>query len=182
METNHAWITRQLERISKNYPKYQPHTFEADEGFLYLGKPYALAFSEDYSEPCIAGNYLMSSHGEANDLKIRITDWYKRMAIDHFRAQVHASASQMGVTVDEPILTNAKMKWGSCSRTGKIRLNWRLIMSPPAVIDYVIVHELAHVRHHNHSPDFWSHVESFFPDYKIHRKWLRYNGHLLSLD
>jgi predicted metal-dependent hydrolase len=75
-----------------------------------------------------------------------------------------------------------RRRWGSCSaRTGAVNLNWRLVMAPLEVLDYVVVHELSHIKHPNHSPVFWAHVAQFVPDYKVRRKWLRENGGRLVL-
>lgn len=72
-----------------------------------------------------------------------------------------------------------RARWGSCRHDGSIQLNWKLIMAPPPVIDYVIVHELSHLVHFNHSPAFWALVASHCPDFKQHRQWLKNNGSLL---
>lgn len=71
-------------------------------------------------------------------------------------------------------------RWGSCSSTGKISFSTKLLLTPPSVIDYVIVHELAHLKEMNHSPKFWKHVVAAMPDYAIHRKWLQQNGSKIS--
>ncbi|OGC59334.1 hypothetical protein A3A70_02745 [candidate division WWE3 bacterium RIFCSPLOWO2_01_FULL_42_11] len=165
-ERNQEWITKQLAKISANYPKYKPHTFTRDEEFLMLGKPIKLTFTD----------------GNPEFHKNKLAKWYKSQAMVHFTKGIAQRSIVMGLTIKGLKLSNARMKWGSCSRDGNIRLTWRLIMAPPEIIDYVIVHELAHITHHNHSQDFWSLVESFIPDYKVHRKWLKYNGHLLSLE
>jgi hypothetical protein len=75
------------------------------------------------------------------------------------------------------IIKNQRQRWGSCSaRTGSLNINWRLVMAPPEVLDYVVVHELSHIKHPNHSRSFWSLVAQFIPDYKTRRKWLREHG------
>lgn len=75
-----------------------------------------------------------------------------------------------------------KTRWGSCSSRGTLSFNYRLIFAPPAVLDYVVVHELCHLTHMNHSKDFWNMVATVMPDYKIHKKWLREHGHELTLE
>ena len=72
-----------------------------------------------------------------------------------------------------------RTRWGSCSIGGHVSLNWRLVMAPPDVLSYVVVHELAHLAEHNHGPGFWSLVERFCPDFRMHKKWLKQHGHLL---
>ncbi|MDD5382874.1 MAG: DUF45 domain-containing protein [Candidatus Margulisbacteria bacterium] len=77
-------------------------------------------------------------------------------------------------------ITSARSRWGSCGAKGSINFSWRLAMSPPQVIDYVVVHELVHLVEPNHSPNFWRRVAEVIPDHKLHRRWLRENGQLLG--
>lgn len=75
-----------------------------------------------------------------------------------------------------------KTRWGSCSSNGTLSFSWRLMLAPPRVLDYVVIHELCHLTHMDHSPAFWAKVESIDPDYKEHRKWLKDNGNSLILE
>ncbi len=77
-------------------------------------------------------------------------------------------------------IRDQKTRWGSCSSRGTLSFNWRLMLAPPNVLDYVVVHELCHLEHMNHSKDFWACVESILPDYRIYRKWLKEHGHELK--
>ncbi|MEE8638122.1 MAG: M48 family metallopeptidase [Candidatus Margulisiibacteriota bacterium] len=77
-------------------------------------------------------------------------------------------------------ITEANKRWGSCGARGGLNFSWRLILAPPEVIDYVIVHELVHLVERNHSKHFWRRVAEVLPDYKIHRRWLKVKGYLLS--
>jgi predicted metal-dependent hydrolase len=74
-----------------------------------------------------------------------------------------------------------KTRWGSCSKKGNLNFNWKLIMSPPWVIDYVVIHEICHLRHLNHSKEYWALVEYYMPEYKSAREWLKKNGAKLAL-
>ena len=78
-------------------------------------------------------------------------------------------------------LSGAKKRWGSCNNKKTISINWKLVFAPPEIIDYVITHELAHLKHMNHSKKFWLYVEKYIPDYKKHRKWLNENDYLLRV-
>lgn len=78
-------------------------------------------------------------------------------------------------------IRNQKTRWGSCSSHGTLSFNWRLMLAPPGILDYVVVHELCHLLHMNHSPAFWDCVGSILPDYKVRRKWLREHGNELTL-
>lgn len=78
-------------------------------------------------------------------------------------------------------IRDQKTRWGSCSSRGTLSFNWRLMLAPPGILDYVVVHELCHLEHMNHSKDFWQCVEAILPDYKERRKWLKEHGHELTL-
>lgn len=79
-------------------------------------------------------------------------------------------------------IRDQKTRWGSCSSRGTLSFNYRLIFAPPAVLDYVVVHELCHLTHMNHSKEFWNLVGTVMPDYKTHRKWLKEHGGELTLE
>lgn len=79
-------------------------------------------------------------------------------------------------------IRDQKTRWGSCSSRGTLSFNYRLIFAPPAVLDYVVVHELCHLTHMNHSKEFWNMVGSVMPDYQKHKKWLREHGQELTLE
>lgn len=78
-------------------------------------------------------------------------------------------------------ISRARSRWGSCGPTGIVSFSWRLALVPPAVADYVVVHELVHLVERNHSPRFWGRVAQIMPDYKLHRRWLREHGHSLAI-
>ncbi len=95
--------------------------------------------------------------------------------------QVEKRAREMGVSFVSIKITSAAKRWGSCSHNGKLNFSYRLGAVPPEVLDYVVVHELAHIAHHNHSRNFWDKVRSACPDYKIHHKWLRDNHYSFEI-
>lgn len=74
-----------------------------------------------------------------------------------------------------------KSKWGSCSRTNQLRFNWRIVMAKTSIIDYVIVHELCHLVHKNHSKEYWNLLRTMMPDYEKKKEWLRVNGKMLEM-
>lgn len=88
-------------------------------------------------------------------------------------------ASRMGVTYGRVSIRDQKTRWGSCSAEGNLNFNWRLIMAPPGVMDYVVVHELAHRKEMNHSRNFWKVIEEAMPDYWKYKAWLKENGNIL---
>lgn len=88
-------------------------------------------------------------------------------------------SSEMGLTFNKVSVKDQRSLWGSCSRKGNLNFNWRLILAPLPVLDYIVIHELAHLKEMNHSPRFWEIVRNWSPDYRSHRKWLRANQQAL---
>jgi predicted metal-dependent hydrolase len=107
-----------------------------------------------------------------------VTGWYRREALVHLAQRTFHFAKLHGYPVPHVMVSNALGRWGSCNTKREIRLSWRLMKAPPAVIDYVICHELAHLRHMNHSPAFWKEVERMCPDYQALRAELDKADHL----
>lgn len=105
---------------------------------------------------------------------------YRSLARECITRRASYYATQLGVTYSSIRIAEQKTRWGSCSSRGTLSFHWRLILAPPAVMDYVVVHEVCHLIHLDHSPDFWAEVESLMPDYKVYKTWLRKNGLVLS--
>ena len=105
---------------------------------------------------------------------------YRNLARECITKRASYYATQLGVTYSSIRIAEQKTRWGSCSSRGTLSFHWRLILAPPAVMDYVVVHEVCHLIHMDHSPDFWAEVESLMPDYKVYKTWLKKNGLVLS--
>ncbi|MGL5435226.1 MAG: M48 family metallopeptidase [Lachnospiraceae bacterium] len=101
---------------------------------------------------------------------------YLRQARTVFAGRTEHYARLMQVSYHQITIRDQKTRWGSCSSKGNLNFNWRLVMAPEQVLDYVVVHELAHRREMNHSPRFWQLVAEFMPDYQVCRTWLREYG------
>lgn len=102
--------------------------------------------------------------------------YYRNLAREVLGARTGYYARKMGVTYGRISIREQKTRWGSCSSVGNLNYNWKLVLMPPGVLDYVVVHELAHRREMNHSAAFWKIVATWMPDYRKYRKWLRDNG------
>jgi hypothetical protein len=107
-----------------------------------------------------------------------IIAWYKRTALAHFAGRTFTLARIAGLTPPRVFVSSARTRWGSCNARREVRLAWRLMKAPPPLIDYVICHELAHLRHMNHSRSFWNEVERQCPDYRRLRAELHATDHL----
>ncbi|MDD2972084.1 MAG: M48 family metallopeptidase [Lachnospiraceae bacterium] len=110
-----------------------------------------------------------------------LTKRYRNAAKKYIPERVAHYQMQMGGTYERVIIRDQKTRWGSCSSGGTLSFSWRLMLAPPMVLDYVVIHELAHLQEMNHSKAFWDVVESVMPEYRIHRKWLRDNGAILQM-
>ena len=142
----------------------------------FLGKPITvklgaavLAFSEEAGVLALP----LPPHADAQQIKDRVTGWLQGEATRVFGERLAVYATKLGVAFRSYGLSSAATRWGSCSSEGRIRLNWRLIHFPLSVVDYVVAHELAHLREMNHSPRFWQTVESIFPEFREARKQLK---------
>jgi len=114
--------------------------------------------------------------GAWTDVPACVRAWYQAQAAEILPARLAMQAARMGVAVPPLRLSAARTRWGSLSADGRMGLNWRLVMLSADLIDYVICHELAHLRQHNHSPAFWREVEALYPDYRAARLRLRREG------
>jgi predicted metal-dependent hydrolase len=110
---------------------------------------------------------------DPQQIKDRVQGWLQGEAKRLFGERLAIYAEKLGVNYRAYALSSAATRWGSCSSDGKIRLNWRLIHFPLSIIDYVVAHELAHLREMNHSPRFWETVESIFPEFREARQTLK---------
>ncbi|MDP2241933.1 MAG: SprT family zinc-dependent metalloprotease [Burkholderiales bacterium] len=115
--------------------------------------------------------------GNADGIRATVTGWLRRQAMACFYERVAHFHPLLGVAAPLIRLSNARTRWGSCHIYGRIRLNWRLIQLPQHLIDYVVVHELAHLVEMNHSPRFWEAVARLIPDYGARRSEIRTEGH-----
>lgn len=110
-----------------------------------------------------------------------LTQRYIVAAKEYFPKRAAYFRQFTGGTYNRITIRDQKTRWGSCSAKGTLSFNWRLMLAPPAVLDYVVVHELCHLTHMNHSKAFWALVESVCPDYRTHRRWLKEHGQELVL-
>ena len=113
--------------------------------------------------------------------KERLVAWLKVNAKRIFTEVTQRKAEEMGVNVRSVAVSSARTRWGSCSYDNKIRYSFRLLYVPQEMVEYVVVHELAHVEHKDHSPAFWEQVKRYVPDYKARRKWLEVHAVLMEI-
>lgn len=156
--------------------------FVSGEGLLLLGNSYQLnILSEKFNGIKFEDKFYISSstRHKAKDVFKR---WYIDKAKEIFYPKVEQYARSLGVEINKVIIKQMRMSWGSCAPNGTITLNWKLVKAPQYVINYIIVHELAHLLELNHTPEFWNIVAVQVPNYKKAKTWLRNNGELLEVE
>jgi len=116
--------------------------------------------------------------GDPDAVRRAVVRWYRSVAFDVLGARAHALAQAAGLAQPKVLISPARTRWGSCNTRREVRLAWRLVKAPPDLVDYVICHELPHLRHMNHSRSFWSEVERQCPDYRRLRAELLEADHL----
>jgi predicted metal-dependent hydrolase len=180
VNTKKDWIRKKQREILEKH-QIMPKKYEDGEGFLYLGKKYKLEIVDWQNQPLFFNQGFKLSRGHVKNAQKIIGSWYKEEAKRLIGEQLLYYSSISGLKYKGVKISNASKRWGSCSGKGNLNFSWRLIMAPLSVFDYVIVHELVHIQEHNHSKRFWKKVEEIMPDYKMSRKWLKGNGHSLSI-
>src|SRR5882724_4592810 len=154
---------------------------KAVDEYLYLGKSYPLEIRLSQKNIIEVEDKLYLASPKKKYLKSYLESWYKQQARKIITERVAFYAQRAGLTYRSVAITSAETRWGSCSNEKTLNFNWRLIMAPLAVIDYVVAHELAHLTELNHSRDFWETVRKMYPLYREYRTWLKRNGELLRI-
>lgn len=154
---------------------------ENDNEYFYLGKKYQLSLRQNQKSIVELGDKLYVASSNEKYIKTYLESWYKQQAKKIILERLHHYAQIGGHTYKSVALTSATTRWGSCSAQKTLNFNWKLVMAPIEVIDYVICHELAHLVELNHSRDFWETVRKMFPLYRQYRTWLKRHGHTLTI-
>ena len=168
------WVLEKHRECERYRERVPDRTFEPGESFPVLGTERELvvepARRNELTDDAIR---LRQSAVEQSSVKRALESFYRSLARDRFTDRADHFAPKMSVEYERIEVRNQKTKWGSCSSTGTIGLNWRLLLAPPEISAYVVVHELAHLREMHHGEAFWAIVQAFDPVYKDHRAWLR---------
>ena len=180
IEEKSAWIIRMQEKI-KSIVVIPEKKFEDGEMFMYLGSEYPLTLVKPQRPALKFHNGFTLGMTAQKRGRGAFTKWYKEQAFNVISERVKILSALHGFNPKQVKISSAKTRWGSCSADGTLNFTWRLVMAPLDVIDYVVVHELAHLKVRNHSPRFWKVVESIYPNFKIYRKWLRNHGEKLTI-
>ena len=180
---DHApWVIRKLgEWNAKRAPSRR---WDTGETLAYLGLPLKLDVTYGTSEVLRTHTHLQirTPDRSAAAVAALARHWLRGQAFAHFHQRIEYFRTHVTLEPVAMRLSNARSRWGSCHASGRISLNWRLIHLPQHLIDYVVVHELAHLREMNHSPRFWAVVGAVIPDYTARRREIRRESHRYLAD
>ncbi len=173
-----AWIKTKLKESALR-PLPKPKEFVSGETFPYLGKNYRLKvqIGSTASVGIYKGYLVVTLPNEVPDqdkkVRLLLEKWYRSHAEKHLKEKTDRFSKVVGVSPKSVSVRSYKSRWGSCSSNGELTYNWRIILAPHRIVDYVVVHELCHLLEHNHSPRYWNHVEYHVPDWRECREWLK---------
>lgn len=172
------WLRERTIQLQK---KPAPPALQNGSALLYKGRYLALQASASQRKPAVnlrENSLCVNLYQEESpvQLKALLLCWYRQQAATALRQRTIFWCDKIGTTVHKVTLKDQKTRWGSCSSLGNINYNWRIIMAPAETLDYLVIHELCHRIHLNHSPAFWQLVQKYSPAYPAHKRWLKENG------
>ena len=185
------WIYQKLAKkktLNREKPRRE---FVNGQGFLYLGKSYRLklidngkmksARSPNVTVLRLWHGYFELAESEKANARNHFISWYRKQIKEQLKARIPRYDKRIGVTVKDTRILDLGHRWASCGRNGVINFNWRSVMAPVWVLDYILVHEMAHLIERGHTDRFWRLVSRVIPDYEEHALWLNENGADLDL-
>ncbi len=171
------WIIKKHEQVLRFKEEKPAKQFKEGEKFSFLGKEYPLIKSRDNIRRVILEDEsLVLSEKYFDKARKFLEKWYREEAYEYIHERAKHFSRLMGKKYSKIKLGTASTRWASCGPTGNLNFNWKLMMAPKEVVDYVVVHELAHIEIKDHSARFWKEVARYCPDYQSRRLWLKKNG------
>ncbi len=183
LESQKDWLHKNVNKIIQEQNKYPAKEYIEGEEYLFLGRKLPLVFKHHDKKRLkvqISGDCLIllinkNLNFSKEDKRVALNKFYKSSGIEVLEKVIKEKSALMNLFPTKVSYRAQKTRWGSCSSAGSLSMNWKLIFSPPESLEYVVIHELAHLKHQDHSKNFWSLVSEYSPDYKFHSKWLKEN-------
>ncbi len=176
-----AWIRKNRAMMRHRHDNRPLRRYADGEAFLWLGRELRLAVSDRERRVRREDGVLWMPDVEPELRPALVARWYREEARRLLAERVRLWSALMGLIADRLTITTANRRWGSCSGRANLSFTARLVMAPLDVVDYVVVHELAHIEHKNHGDAFWERVASQMPDYCLHRRWLAEQAHRMVM-
>jgi hypothetical protein len=186
------WILSKLKEMDKIKPAPKEKEFMTGEKLPYLGRRYRLEVTpveiSRVEVNLYQGKFIIDYPVELKDkqeqrrekIRVALIEWYREHAKEKINERVDKYKIKLDVEPNNVVVKKQKKRWGSCSSKNNLNFNWKIIMAPMSIVDYLVVHELTHLIHDNHSRDFWATVAAIIPDIKEKKEWLKVNGRKLN--
>jgi predicted metal-dependent hydrolase len=185
VEEKRAWIERTLRRMSESEAEFPPARLEDGGEVPYLGERLALRVhvEPERQRPHVVrrGGTVHAAAAGVGELPEALERWYRRQARKEVTRRLDAAVAAAGAGYESLQIRGQRTRWASCSSNGAMSFNWRLLLAPAEILDYVVEHEVAHLEVQDHSDRFWSLLGSRCPGWRDHEGWLRRHGHALKL-
>jgi predicted metal-dependent hydrolase len=177
LKENAVWVLDKKRKYDTYREEMPERHYEEGAIFPYLGEDYEIVVERRPSSDAEGDSLRLAKHHvEDTSIKRALETLYRRKARETFEERAECFADEMGVEYAKIDVRNQRTKWGSCSTSGTLGLNWRLMMAPMEIMEYIVIHELAHLQEPNHNDAFWSLVAEHDPRYEKHATWLEKNG------
>lgn len=182
IESKRYWIYRNLTEWRDLNATRVLREYKNGEGFLYLGRSYRLLLVANQEEPLLlkGGRFYLRrdivDRGEVPAARAAFRDYYSANGLKRISGRVSYFAPKVGVAPGKVDVRDLGHRWATCSPKRTLAFHWKCMMAPPTIIDYIIVHELCHFHHLDHTDAFWNEVDKVIPDYRERKDWLRKNG------
>lgn len=182
VEAKRYWIYKNLAEWRDLNATKVLREYKSGEGFLYLGRSYRLSLVADQEEPILLKNGRfrlrrdLVEEGEIAAAKEAFREYYMQRGRGRIAARVGYYSPKVGVKPAAVDVRELGNRWASCSPTAKLNFHWKCMMAPQTIIDYIVVHELCHLHHQDHTDAFWNEVDKVMPEFRERKEWLRKNG------
>jgi predicted metal-dependent hydrolase len=180
LQAKKGWILSKLAKYGKLRPPRAEKELRSGDTIPYLGRRLEVVIRQNPSNADSVrlerGSFVVNLRDGKGRLELVLEQWYRMQAANVIRGKTDSLSARLGLTYNRLIIRGQKTRWGSCSQKGNLSFNWKLIMVPEPVIDYVIVHELTHLKEMNHTKRFWELVGEHCPQWRDHRRWLKDHG------
>ena len=182
IESRQLWIYQSLAEWRDLNATRVVREYKNGESFLYLGRTYRLLLVTEQDEPLQlkSGRFMLRrelvKNNDNSAAKAAFQDYYTACGLDRIPQRIAYYAPKVGMEPTGAEIRELGYRWASCSPTGELAFHWKCMMAPQTIIDYIVVHELCHLYHHNHTEAFWNEVDKVIPEYRERKEWLRKNG------
>ncbi len=177
LEQKRRWVYKSLAEWEDLNATQVKREYVNGEGFLYLGRTYRLQIVKEQDKPLMLKNgYFCLREGSLPKADEVFKEFYRLKGHKKLRERVTYYQGKLGVKALDVRMLELKNRWASCSEKGNLNFHWKCMMAPLTVLDYIVVHELVHLLHKNHTTAFWNEIDKLIPDYQDRKQWLKVNG------